>query len=141
MPLQASTLEFLKTVSQEIHEAQRPLRILRALAWQEHVARDFFARGAKDLPRPVYCVPVEAESAAARFDEIARKVGGQNELERLLRETCESYQAAARMLTALGTRDFHRLSCELYGRPSSVVCDGKTTNLALARHFDSVMTQ
>src|SRR5438105_1873066 len=141
MPLQARTLEFLKAVSQEIHEAQKPLRILRALAWQEPVARDFFERGARELPRPVYCVPVETEAAAARFGEIARKLGGQNELERLLRETCESYQMAARLLAAVGTREFHRFSCELYGRPSSVACDGKTTNLALAQHFDTVITQ
>jgi uncharacterized protein (TIGR02421 family) len=141
MPLQARTLSFLETVSQEIHEAQKPLRILRALAWQEAVARDFFARGAQELPRPVYCVPVATDDAATRFGELARKVAGQNEIERWLRETCESYERAARMLGAVGTGEFHRFSCELYGRPASVACDGKTTNLALAHHFDTVITQ
>ena len=141
MPLQASTLSFLEAVSQQIHEAQKPLRILRALAWQEQVARDFFERGAKELPRPVYCVPAVADDAASRFSELAKKVAGQNEIERWLRETCESYHIAARMLAAVGTRDFHRFSCELYGRPASVACDGKTTNLALAHHFDTVITQ
>src|SRR5581483_147965 len=45
----------------------------------------------------------------------------------------------ARLLAAVGTREFYARSVECYGRPDSLSCDGKTTNTALAEHFDRVM--
>jgi uncharacterized protein (TIGR02421 family) len=46
---------------------------------------------------------------------------------------------AARMLLSIGSRDFYHHSVELYGRPSSLSSDKRTTNLDLARHFEQVI--
>lgn len=141
MPLSPQTLEFLENVTSKITDAQRPVRIMRNISWPEQVARDFFAKGAVELPRPTYEVPFDVESVVARFLEIRAELGGSNEIERFLRETCDSYVVAARMLGGVGTKEFHRLSRGLYGHPNSPTADGKTTNLALARHFDAMITQ
>lgn len=137
--LNARVVELLGELSRGLVEAQRPVRILRALAWPDSVAREFFAAGAKELPAPVYKVPRDWSSTLSAFAAIKARAPGDNELERLVRETCESWEAGARLLAAVGTRDFHRRSVECYGQPSSLFCDGKNTNLDLARHFDRVM--
>jgi uncharacterized protein (TIGR02421 family) len=132
----------LHDLSAALHDAQKPVRILRALAWPDGVMEDFFARGASEPPRVTYDRPrFDPAATAERLREIAGRAPGDNEVERLLRETCESYAVAAEMLGAVGTRRFWELSCELYGRPGSVSCDGKTTNLMLAEHFDRVIDQ
>src|SRR5262249_13941931 len=74
-----------------------------------------------------------------RFQKLRARVPGENETERLLRDTCDSWIAGARMLEAVGTRLFYERSVECYGRPASVSCDGRTTNIDLAEHFDRVM--
>src|SRR5256885_2129498 len=133
MALASRILSFWRETTQAIQDAQKPVRVLRALSWEPQVARDFFATRARELPRPVYRVGLDAPAVVARFAEIRSKLTGENEMERLLRATCDSYVGAARLLAAVGTREFHALSCELYGRPRTMLRDGKTTNLALAR--------
>jgi uncharacterized protein (TIGR02421 family) len=48
---------------------------------------------------------------------------------------------AARMLLAIGTKDFYFNSVELYGRPSSLSADWRTSNLDLADHFERVIAE
>jgi len=60
-------------------------------------------------------------------------------MERFLRETCEAFATAARMLTAVGTKAFYYHSVEIYGRPASLTADRRTTNLDLAQHFSDVV--
>ena len=64
---------------------------------------------------------------------------GHNAIESFLRDTCDAYATAARMLAAVGTRDFYHHAVELYGRPASLTVDRKTTNLDLAEHFTQVV--
>src|SRR6187401_960240 len=116
----AAFLEKLKDAAGEIAEAQRPVRILRAVAWPDHVAEDFFARNARELPRPIYEPPrFDIAATAARLREIAGRFAGESDLDRLVRDTCLSYATAAEMLGAVGTRRFWELSRELYGAPLS----------------------
>lgn len=130
----------LREVSAEILDAQRPIRVLRALSWDGSVERAFFASGAVELPRPLYKIPRgEVTASLERFRELKTRVMGDNGIERFLRETCESFATAARMLLAVGTKDFYFHSAELYGRPESLSADRKTTNLDLARHFAQVV--
>jgi uncharacterized protein (TIGR02421 family) len=130
----------LRAVSEAISEAQKPVRVLRALAWPDGVKEDFFARGARELPRVEYAAP-RAAGQAEKLRAIAADLDPAIDVERLLAETCESYAIAAEMLGGLGTRRFWELSVKLYGRPDSISCDGRTTNLALAQHFDGVLTR
>ncbi len=141
MPL-AGFLDRLRDATAEIQDAQRPVRVLRAVAWPASVQEDFFARGARELPRVVYEPPrFDVDATARRLRELAGRFPGAGDLDRLVRDTCESYARAAEMLGAVGTRRFSELSRELYGEPASVSSDGKTTNLALAQHFDAVIAR
>ncbi|HEX2657542.1 MAG TPA: tyrosine/phenylalanine carboxypeptidase domain-containing protein, partial [Polyangia bacterium] len=140
MSVSERLVQLLRDVSAQILEAQRPVRVLRALAWDERVERDFFAAGGNELPRPTYPIPLaDIEKSLERFRDLKLQVSGDNDIERFLRETCDSYATAARMLGTVGTKDFYFHSSELYGRPGSLSFDRKTTNLDLAQHFTQVV--
>ena len=78
-------------------------------------------------------------ASVERFRALKARVTGDNAIESFLRETCESFATAARMLAAVGTKDFYYHSVEIYGRPASLTADRKTTNLDLAQHFSEVV--
>ena len=142
MTVSARCQDLLRQVSAGILEAQRPVRVLRCLTWDPAVERTFFEGGAQVLPEPVYSVPTtEILRSLERFRELKAAVGGDNGIERFLRDTCDSFETASRMLLAVGTRAFYFHSAELYGRPGSLSADRKTTNLDLARHFAQVVAE
>src|SRR5205823_1075776 len=76
---------------------------------------------------------------AERYRALKARVGGDNAIERFLRDTCEAFATAARMLTEVGTKGFYYHSVEIYGRPASLTADRRTTNLDLAQHFTDVV--
>jgi uncharacterized protein (TIGR02421 family) len=137
--LPSRTLELLRSVSAEILDAQRPLRVLRSVAWTDEAERAFFASGARELPRPEYRIAPEVAESGERFRVLKTALAGGGAIETFLRETCDAFSTASRMLLAVGTKDFYYHSVELYGRPSSLTADRKTTNLDLARHFSQVV--
>jgi uncharacterized protein (TIGR02421 family) len=139
MAISERLVALLREVSAEITEAQKPVRVIPALTWPDEVEREFFAQGASVLPKPTYHVPAGIAEACANFQNLARRLSGENEIERFLRETCVAMSTSARMLQSIGSREFYHHSVELYGRPGSLSSDKRTTNLDLARHFEQVI--
>jgi uncharacterized protein (TIGR02421 family) len=139
MAISERLVALLREVSSEITEAQKPVRVIPALAWSDEVEREFFAQNATVLPKPTYHLPAGVAEACTVFQNLGRRLDGDNEIERFLRETCVAMATAARMLMSIGSRDFYHHSVELYGRPSSLSSDKRTTNLDLARHFEQVI--
>ena len=129
----------LTEVSAQILDAQRPIRVLRLLSWPEEVERAFLASDGQELPRPEYQIAPDVADAGARFRDLKSRLTGDNAIEVFLRDTCDAFATAARMLGAAGTRDFYHPSVELYGRPGSLTADRRTTNLDLAQHFRRVV--
>jgi uncharacterized protein (TIGR02421 family) len=126
--------EYLRSISDEILHAQRPLKVLRAINWGPKVHERFFKHGARELPRPEYPPLGFAPEAVAReFGRIRRKIRGRNPVEELLRTKCDEYASLARMLGARGTRRFYELSRRLYGDPRDRFPDHNADNLAIAR--------
>lgn len=113
--------------------------MLRLLAWGPDVERAFFAGKGRELPYPEYRIPAEVLDAGARFRALKAGIAGDSAIEVFLRQTCDAFATAARMLGAAGTRDFYHHSVELYGRPASLTADRRTTNLDLAVHFSRVV--
>jgi uncharacterized protein (TIGR02421 family) len=131
----------LRDVSAEIADLQKPLRVIPALTWPDEVEREFFAHGAQVLPKPTYHVAANVADALAGLQSLCERLTGNNVIERFLRQTCTTLATTARMLLSIGSREFHHHSVELFGRPSGLSSDKKTTNLDLARHFENVIEQ
>jgi uncharacterized protein (TIGR02421 family) len=96
----------------------RTVRVLEAVRWPAYVEREFFARGARELPHVAYRLRPTSR-ALARLStlerQIQRRLGASDPGARLLLRRADSAKRALRLIAARGTADFAPLSRELYG--------------------------
>ncbi len=131
---------WLRRVSAALLKAQREIRVLKSLDWPDGVAREFFARGARELPRITYA-PLDFDPArkVAEFRAIERVLHPRDPLQGILRETARQYADVVRMLEARETSRFHAVSRALYGHPLEPFAGQTTTSLDLALHLDRLV--
>jgi len=107
--------------------------LLDTITWGGEVERAFFDADCQRLPEPTYAVDHDALSARlANLDAFERELVGDDALIRLLRLRTHSHRLGARMLLAVGTKEFSELSREAYGGARSSSLDHDTTNLDFA---------
>ncbi|RMH20214.1 MAG: DUF1704 domain-containing protein [Acidobacteria bacterium] len=131
--------ERILSLAARLREAERPIRVLRTIAWPPEVRERFFAAGERELPRPTYQPPAcgpTLEAVAAMRPEL----GGEGAIDRWLERVARAIEGGARMLAATGTEDFYHHARELYGTPTTVLIDGVHTPLDLARQLDEVLS-
>lgn len=129
--------ETLRSLSDRIVEAQRPIRILDAIKWDGAVQEAFFRGGFREQPpvdrsyyeqRPLGFDP---RSKRQQFHEIERDIvrllGQFNPVGALMRRMCREYQLVVRMLEARGTEEFANISEDLYGSATDVFHAGDPT--------------
>jgi uncharacterized protein (TIGR02421 family) len=116
----------LRTLGDRLLHAQRSLRVLDAVRWDEGVERAFFAAGARQPP-PVgvdYYArhPLPFDPAAMRDElrgieaEVCRRLGG-HPAGRILTRTCRECRQVVELLLHRGTRHFARIAAGLYAAP------------------------
>lgn len=122
-----------------LREAERPVRVLRTVAWEPEVRERFFAAGEGELPTPSYAAvdagPILEKTAAAR-----RLADGDDPVAELLRRAAWAIDLGAKMLAAVGTADLFAYAAELYGAPASPLSDQASTSLELARTFETTLS-
>ena len=106
----------IRQVAKLLRDAERPVRILRTVAWPAQVRDDFFARGAVELPRPRY-EPLDPTATLELVGEARRLATADDDIDEWLRRQAWAIELGARMLAAVGTPEFHERSVELYGEP------------------------
>lgn len=127
-------VDALRRYSDALVAAQRPIRLLRAINWDEHVHERFFRDGTLELPRPEYPpLGFDVDDKVKELRALKRQMRGHNPVEALLREKCDEFIALARMLQARGTKRFYEISRELFGDPRDRFPDQPVDNLAIAR--------
>lgn len=127
-------LEIIKTLSKRIVEAQRKIRILDCIKWDDATRDDFLRNKGTVMPaidlayyqkRPL---PFDSQTKIEEFRSILRdtqnQLGQYSAETRLIKRQCEEYIRAIQMLDARGTPLFSELSTELYGSPSDVFYAG-----------------
>ena len=131
----------MREASAEILDAQRPIRILRSMAWTLEVEKAFFAAGARELPRPEYRIAPEVAPALERLRAL-QAAADRRQRGRALpaRDRRRRWPPPPACCWRWARKDFYYHSVELYGRPASLSSDRRTTNLGLARHFDQVVS-
>jgi len=131
-------VERIRGVARLLREAERPVRILRTIAWAPEVKGAFFAGGARELPRPVY-EPFDAAPTLEQVHEARRQATGSDDVDGWIRRQAWAIELGARLLAAPGTPELHRRSVELYGQPSSVLADQTKTSLDLAQALETTL--
>src|SRR5262245_18191169 len=118
----------VRALSDRLVEAQRPIRILDAIKWDDDVERAFFAKGCRELPpvtRDYYLarpVPFDVEEKLHEFHaierDVRRQLGEFNAPGQIMARMCQEYREVVRLLKSRGTRAFAEISERLYGSSS-----------------------
>lgn len=124
----------IRELSDRIVSAQRPIRILDAIKWDDTVKADFFKHQCMALPkvnRDYYLknpLAFNPEETLAEFHKIIRAIkndlGSYTGVSKIMIRLCEEYGKAIQMLQARGTPLFSQLALELYGAPDDAFYPG-----------------
>lgn len=136
----------VRCLSDRLVEAQRPIRILDAIKWDDDVERAFFSKSARELPpvtREYYGtrpLPFDPEAKLHELHtierDIRRQLGEFNAPGQIMSRMCQEYREVVHMLTHRGTRAFGEISERLYGSSSDSFHAGDP-NLADLGHMMS----
>src|SRR5262245_27352139 len=118
----------VRGLSDRLVEAQRPIRILDAIKWDDDVERAFFEKGCRELPsvtRDYYLsrpLPFNPEQKLHEFHlierDIRRQLGEFNAPGQIMARMCQEYREVVHLLTHRGTPVFAEISERLYGSSS-----------------------
>jgi uncharacterized protein (TIGR02421 family) len=115
----------VRSLSDRLVEAQRPIRVLDAIKWDEDIERAFFDQGCRELPpvtRDYYLtrpLPFDPEAKLTELHQIERDIRRQlgefNAPGHIMARMCQEYREVVRMLSHRGSRIFAETSERLYG--------------------------
>ncbi len=139
----------VRALSERIVEAQRPIRILDAIKWDDDVERAFFEKHARELPavtkayydaRPL---PFDAESKLLELHgierDIRRQLGEFNLPGQIMSRMVREYEQVVEMLMARGTPRFAAFSEELYGSATDSFYAGTPSLADLSKLMSSIL--
>ena len=130
MSTRAEELAIIQDLSKRIVDAQRNIRILDQIKWDDTVKQDFFQHKGQKLPnvdadyyknRPLpFDVAQKMEEFRVILRDTQNQLGQYSPITRLIKRQCDEYVRAIQMLSARGTPIFNELSKDLYGSPDDV---------------------
>jgi uncharacterized protein (TIGR02421 family) len=142
--------ELVANLATRLVDAQRPIRVLQAVRWENGVEEQFFKSKCRELPK------VTTETYAAvelgfdprakeeEFEELARDIasdlGESDAIGQIMEKTALEYRDLVRMLEARGTPLFYGYSRKLYGSPKDTFPDGKHTVRDLGHRLYEALT-
>jgi uncharacterized protein (TIGR02421 family) len=143
-------LEAVRELSDQLVEAQRPIRILDSIKWSHEVRESFFQSRFRELPMVDAGYyqrrnPLDFDPVAKRFElheierDISRRLGQMSPLSTIMRRICREYVAVVRMLESRGTDEFNLISQSLYGSASDVFHAGDPTLADLGTIMESTL--
>ena len=108
----------VRALSDRLVEAQRPIRILDAIKWDDGVEQAFFAAGCREMP-PVTAdyyqarpLPFDPEQKRLEFRtierDIRRRLGKYNAAGQIMRRRCEEYREVVDLLVQRARQEHQR---------------------------------
>jgi uncharacterized protein (TIGR02421 family) len=142
--------EMVASLANRIVEAQRPIRVLQAVRWDNAIEEQFIKGKGKELPKadPAYYQTVDLgfdpAAKAVEFEQIARDIdrdlGESDALGQIMTTTALEYRNTVHMLAARGTPAFYAYSRKLYGSPKDKFPDGRLTVRDLGHKLYGILT-
>jgi uncharacterized protein (TIGR02421 family) len=142
--------EIVAQLSGRIVEAQRPIRVLQALRWDDAVEEQFFKGKHREPPKvdAAYYEGVDLgfgpREKGEEFEQIARDIerelGSSDAIGQIMVKTALEYRDVVRMLAARGTPPFYAWSRKLYGSPKDKFPDGRSTVRDLGQVLYGILT-
>lgn len=132
-----AALASIRKLSDRLVSAQRPIRILNAVKWDEKIRRAFFKGKCQQIPvvdRDYYAARDPGFNIEDKLSELMdieldtkRQLGEFNPVGKMIRRMALEYADAVRMIQARGTKDFSRWSRDLYGSAHDVFYQSEPT--------------
>lgn len=142
--------EVVAQLAERIVEAQKPIRVLQALRWDESIEEQFRKTRPRVLPKvdPAYYEKLdlgfEPRAKTEEFETIARDIrrslGETDSIGLIMLATALEYRDVVHMLAARGTPGFYAASRRLYGSPKDKFPDGRSTVRDLGRLLYGILT-
>jgi uncharacterized protein (TIGR02421 family) len=142
--------EIVAQIATRIVDAQRPIRVLQAVRWDNSIEEQFYKQKARELPKvdaeyyAALDLGFDPKAKAAEFEEIAREIdrelGDEDAIGQIMMTTAMEYRDVVRMLAARGTPLFYAYSRKLYGSPKDKFPDGKLTLRDLGHVLYNILT-
>jgi uncharacterized protein (TIGR02421 family) len=141
----------VRELSDRLVEAQRPIRILDAIKWDDYIERAFFAAKGRELPpitRDYYlsrALPFDPEQKLTELHgierDIRRQLGRLNGPGQIMARMCQEYREVIHMLVQRGTPHFAEISERLYGSSSDSFHAGDPTLMDLGQMMSDNLDQ
>ncbi|HEY2364896.1 MAG TPA: flavohemoglobin expression-modulating QEGLA motif protein, partial [Polyangiaceae bacterium] len=139
--------EVVSQLASRIVEAQRPIRVLNAIRWDDTVEDQLRKSKFKEMPKVDYDaidLGFEPRAKAEEFEAIARDIdrelGEGDAIGRIMEATALEYRDCVQMLASRGTPAFYAFSRKLYGSPKDTFPDGKSTVRDLGHLLYEILT-
>lgn len=123
----------LNQLSDQIVAVGSSLKVLSQLAWPLTIKEEFFKHNASRLPTVEY----KRFNGEAQLKELSRLENniGDTPVDVWFLRIINILKNTAKLLESIGTPDFYRYSCELYGKPKDTLKDERSTSLQLAEQY------
>ncbi|MCA9529815.1 MAG: DUF1704 domain-containing protein [Myxococcales bacterium] len=139
----------IAALSDRLVSAQRPLRVLDAVYWNDQVEAAFFAAGAREQPpvdaayyagRPLRFEPSERRATLdALIADIEAQLGRYDPAAVVLTRQALEYASVIEMLEARGTPAFGARSAALYGAATEHIAPGVPSLAEVARSLTETL--
>jgi uncharacterized protein (TIGR02421 family) len=143
--------EIVSQLASRIVEAQRPLRILQSVRWDNSIEEQFLKNKGKELPKvdaayyQAQDLGFDPRAKSDEFETIAKDIDSQidesDAIGQIMIATALQYRDTVRMLAARGTPLFYAYSRKLYGSPKDKFPDGKLTVRDLGHVMYEILTK
>jgi uncharacterized protein (TIGR02421 family) len=130
----------IRQIASLLYQASRSIRVLSSIDWPPEVKAEFFAEGAKELPRVNY-QPLDPEPAIEAVRQARRAIVPATTVDLWLDRQADTLERSARMLAAVGTNAFFEYGRQIYGEPTSPHRFYPLTSLELAGHVRDTIEQ
>ncbi len=139
--------EIVSQLAGRIVDAQRPIRVLNAIRWEDSVEESFRKSKYKEMPKVDYGsieLGFDPREKIDTFEVIARDIqrelGDEDAIGKIMTTTALEYRDVVNMLAARGTPTFYAFSRKLYGSPKDTFPDGKSTVRDLGHLLYDILT-
>lgn len=119
----------------KLYRASQTVRILTTIGWPQRHREEFLANKAEKLPEIDY-PPFDTGETLAHLDEARALIHDDSAADAWLGRIADTLERSSRMLAACGTPEFFEHAATLYGTPTAVLRDEKSTSLELANRFN-----
>jgi uncharacterized protein (TIGR02421 family) len=143
--------EVVAQIAARMVEAQRPIRVLQGIRWDNGVEEQFLKNKYRELPKidAAYYTGVDLgfdpKTKSEEFETIARDIdrelGEEDAIGQIMSKTALEYRDTVRMLSVRGTPAFYAYSRKLYGSPKDTFPDGRSTVRDLGHVMYDILTK